>query len=77
MILVHLKSFKIDELSIANRLSELEHLTNGHFRWTDTTGLNQISRNTEVKFSAVKFLKNHTKNYKKEVAWQKILMINI
>ena len=29
-------------------------------------GINQISRNTEVKFSAVKFLEKSTKNYKKE-----------
>ena len=63
------KVFKIDELSIANRLSELEQLTNGYFRWTDTTGLNQISKNTEVKFSALKFLeKSYKELQKKEVA---------
>ena len=67
------KVFKIDELSIANRLSELEHLTNGHYRWTDTTGLNQISKNTEVKFSAVKFLEKSYKELQKRSGMTKNL----
>ncbi len=58
--------FKIDELSIANRLSELENLTKGYYRWTDTTGLNQISRNKEIKFNAIKFLEKSFKQIKKE-----------
>jgi len=63
------KIFKIDELSIANRLSELEYLTNGYYRWTDTTGLNQISRNIEVKFNNIKFLeKTYKAITKQEVA---------
>ena len=67
------KVFKIDELSIANRLSELENLTKGYYRWTDTTGLNQISRNKEVPFNSIKFLEKSFKQIKKQqVAWQKV-----
>ena len=60
------KVFKIDELSIANRLSELEYLTDGYYRWTDTTGLNQISRNTDVKFNPVRFLEKTYKEFKRQ-----------
>ena len=60
------KVFKIDELSIANRLSELENLTKGYYRWTDTTGLNQISRNKEVNFNSIKFLEKSFKQIKKQ-----------
>ena len=60
------KVLKIDELSIANRLSELENLTKGYYRWTDTTGLNQMSRNKEVPFNAIKFLEKSFKQIKKQ-----------
>ena len=60
------KIFKIDELSIGNRLSELEHLTNGYYRWTDTTGLNQISRDTDTKFNPLKFLEKTYKEFKRQ-----------
>ena len=60
------KVFKIDELSIANRLSELENLTKGYYRWTDTTGLNQMSRNKEVSFNSIKFLEKSFKQIKKQ-----------
>jgi hypothetical protein len=36
--------FKIDEHSLAERLSKVETVSNGSFRWTDTAGLAQIVR---------------------------------
>ena len=49
-----------------HRLSELENLTKGYYRWTDTTGLNQISRNKEVNFNSIKFLEKSFKQIKKQ-----------
>lgn len=36
--------FKLDEGSVADRLHNLEALTNGTFRWSDSAGLRQVSR---------------------------------
>lgn len=36
--------FKLDEASVAERLLNLEALTNGAFRWSDSAGLRQVSR---------------------------------
>lgn len=36
--------FKMDEDSVVTRLMEIEELTNGAWRWTDTAGLRQVQR---------------------------------
>jgi hypothetical protein len=36
--------FKLDESSVADRLLNLETLTHGTFRWSDSAGLRQVSR---------------------------------
>lgn len=36
--------FKLDERSVAERLTNLEELTEGQLAWSDTTGVRQISR---------------------------------
>ena len=59
------KVFKIDELSISHRLSELEYLTKGYFKWTETAGLHQILRDPSVKFDSIAFLKQTYKNIMK------------
>jgi hypothetical protein len=36
--------FKLDESSVSDRLSNLEEVTNGAIRWTDSAGIRQVSR---------------------------------
>ena len=36
--------FKLDESSVADRLLNLETITSGAVRWTDSAGLRQVSR---------------------------------
>lgn len=36
--------FKLDERSVAERLTNLEEITEGQFAWSDTAGIRQISR---------------------------------
>lgn len=36
--------FKLDEYSVAERVSALEHLTKGMLQWTDTAGIRQVSK---------------------------------
>lgn len=48
--------FRIDELAISKRLSELEHLTNGYFKWTETAGLYQLLRDQSKNFRSQDFL---------------------
>ena len=59
------KVFKIDELSISHRLSELEYLTKGYFKWTETAGLHQILRDPSIKFDSIECLKQTYKNIMK------------
>jgi hypothetical protein len=35
--------FKLDENSIGERVQTLERLTKGEFRWTDSSGIRQVS----------------------------------
>ena len=53
----------VDYEKITNKL---ENLTKGYYRWTDTTGLNQISRNNEIQFDHIKFLEKTYKKYEKK-----------
>ena len=39
--------FKLDEDSVAERLFNLDSLTNGALSWTDTAGLRQVHRKAE------------------------------
>lgn len=40
--------FKLDEDSVVTRLMRLENLTNGAWRWTDTAGLRQVQKISEI-----------------------------
>lgn len=40
--------FKIDETSLAERLVDIEKISNGDFRWIDTAGLRQVQRLDET-----------------------------
>ncbi|MCF3528042.1 DUF4007 family protein [Stenotrophomonas maltophilia] len=40
--------FKLDERGIGERLANLEELTGGQLRWTDTAGVRQVSRQIRV-----------------------------
>ena len=44
--------FLLDENDIADRLLNLEEFTNGAFRWSETAGLKQISRDVELDLDA-------------------------
>lgn len=40
--------FKLDERSVGERLSNLEEVTDGQLRWSDTAGIRQISRRLKM-----------------------------
>lgn len=40
--------FKLDEDSVAERLFELEKITNGYLTWTDSAGLRQVHKKTDT-----------------------------
>lgn len=40
--------FQFDENDVADRLTALDHITDGAFRWSETAGLKQVIRNIEV-----------------------------
>ena len=42
--------FKLDELSIVERLENIEASSQGHFRWIDNSGLRQIQRKGKFTF---------------------------
>jgi hypothetical protein len=44
--------FKLDEASVAERLFNLDALTGGALRWTDSAGLRQVSRSRTVSGTA-------------------------
>ncbi|PAX99840.1 hypothetical protein CKO50_19205 [Pseudoalteromonas sp. HM-SA03] len=46
------KVFKLDEDSVIERLLELEQLTSGRIKWTDTAGIKQLSK-TDFDFEAL------------------------
>lgn len=41
------KVFLLDESDLADRLTDLEEVSNGLYRWSETTGLKQLTRNRE------------------------------
>ena len=43
--------FLLDENDVADRLSTLGDVTNGALQWSETAGLKQVVRNTELNFS--------------------------
>lgn len=46
--------FKLDERSVSERLTNLEEITDGQLRWSDTAGIRQISRNLSMPESKLK-----------------------
>jgi hypothetical protein len=44
--------FKLDEASVAERLFNLDALTHGALRWTDSAGLRQVSRSRAISSAA-------------------------
>jgi hypothetical protein len=40
--------FKLDENGVADRVLNLEHITNGALRWSDTAGMRQIIKVSEI-----------------------------
>lgn len=48
--------FKLDESSLAERLSRIEETSHGAFRWSETAGLQQVHR-VKPEYDPMKFLK--------------------
>ncbi len=46
--------FKLDERSIGERLSNLEEISEGQLRWSDTAGVRQVSRKSKVSDAQLK-----------------------
>lgn len=44
--------FLLDENDVADRLADLDQLTGGELRWSETAGLKQVVREPEVSFAA-------------------------
>ena len=42
------QAFQLDENELAERLADLEEITNGALRWSETAGLKQVVRNVEL-----------------------------
>ena len=45
--------FLLDENNVAERLAALGDVTNGALQWSETAGLKQVVRNTELNFSSL------------------------
>ena len=45
--------FLFDENDVSNRLASLEDFTEGRLRWSETVGLKQVVRNTDLTFEAM------------------------
>ncbi len=50
------RTFKLDERSIAERLSRIDETSDGVFRWSDTAGLQQVQR-TRADIEPMTFLR--------------------
>jgi len=62
--------FLLDENDLADRLSDLDEITNGALRWSETAGLKQVIRDEDLDFSlAADFIQlDYHKRTKKEAA---------
>lgn len=62
--------FLLDENDVADRLLSLEEFTNGAFRWSETAGLKQVLRDTDLDLNAgLEFLaREYRKTKTREVA---------
>ena len=59
------RAFLLDENDVADRLTNIEDITDGAFRWSETTGLKQVVRNSDFAIdsdNALKFIEEDYNN---------------